>query len=242
MGHLNAGSGNLQWQMGLGGVNMGGQGGMPYAPLAGQLGEVSLGMPGNVAYLQQYGAGMGALGMGGQGGGWHRGGGAPGMAWPYRGGGGGGGDAGSAAAAQNAQNLNYQQMLMNASLYQQSQGAAGGGGGGGLVDVNLLPGGAGGYVGGGSMRHPAPPTCPTWAGSTRTAAGGLGLMVGARHGSQRRRSMRVRRRAAAAAARLAAPAAAVPAVPRAFSSSSDARMGARLWWAGFGSVWWRVYG
>ena len=164
MGQLNTGSGNLQWQMGLGGVSMGGQGGMPYAPLAGSLGEVSLGMPGNVAYLQQYGAGMpagamGALGTGSQGGGWHRGGGTPAMAWPYRG---GGGDAGSAAAAQSVQNLNYQQMLMNASLYQQSQGAAGGGGsgggggGGGLVDVSLLPGGAGNFTGGGGgMQAPS---------------------------------------------------------------------------------------
>ncbi|KAK9836094.1 hypothetical protein WJX81_000636 [Elliptochloris bilobata] len=140
MGQLNsAGSGNLHWQMGLGGVGMGGQGGMPYAQHGGGL-QVSLGMPNNAAYLQQYGGGvpagaMGALSMAGQGGDWQRGGGAPGMAWPYRGGGGGGGDAtGGQAAAQNAQNLNYQ-MLVNASLYQQSQGLSGGGGS--LVDMGM---------------------------------------------------------------------------------------------------------
>lgn len=117
----------------------------------------SLGMPGNAAYLQQYGGAMPAGVMGalaGQPGDWQRGSGVPtGMAWPYRGSGGGGSNdiGGQAANTGNAQQnqLSYQ-MLVNASLYQQSQGLAAGNSGG-LVDMGLLPT-ASGYAGTGGMQ------------------------------------------------------------------------------------------
>lgn len=117
----------------------------------------SLGMPGNAAYLQQYGGAMPAGVMGalaGQPGDWQRGSGVPtGMAWPYRGGAAGGGNdiGGQAANTGNAhQNQLSYQMLVNASLYQQSQGFAAGNSSG-LVDMGLLPT-ASGYAGTGGMQ------------------------------------------------------------------------------------------
>ena len=182
MGQLSStgSGGGLHWQRGLGNIGMVGQGGMPYGGQGGGL-QVSLGMPGNAAYLPQYAGGMPANAMGGLGGSaqpgdWQRGGGTPGMAWPYRGSQ-GGGDV-NAQAQQNAQNLNYQ-MLVNASLYQQQNQGFGGGNPGGLADMGLLPGGAAGYAGAGSgMPVPGASELPGLGHAYQGGSGGAGSETG----------------------------------------------------------------